>query len=238
MKRRPMKVLQSTPPYPSRADNPLPRHHDAGRRRFLRQLASGGALAAAGLPTLAHGQSLPIDFDKLESHPRPLGRAEEPEPAALAEEAAADLEPPLEGAAMADQMLAAQPTPAPAEPPTGGEVVENRALWVEPGYLILLRWSRPADNDVPVAALEGAADQLRSFFAARVTTVDQIHNIEHLHVLEQQIIDLLGPEVLPARIEVLHLDHDCTVVCSALDPSTSYPEPIMLLGEPPPPGWE
>jgi hypothetical protein len=149
-----------------------------------------------GLPQLAHGQdqSLPVDFSRLSNHPSVRPAEDEQvmaEVAAPAEEA-----PPLP----ADQAPLSE---APAEPIT--VIDENRALWVEPGYLIMLTWQRPDDATI-VAALEGSAQAVQDFLSARVTQVDQLHNIEQLHGLEGEVLVLLESRVAPAHITVLHLD--------------------------------
>lgn len=111
-------------------------------------------------------------------------------------------------------------------------IVESRALWVEPGYLLLIKWSRPEDDESPIANLEGAADTLQTFLSTRVETVDQLHNLEQLHLLEWEIAEQLGPIVSPAVIDVLHLDHDCSSVCDALEIGLEYPEIYMPNGGP------
>ena len=126
-----------SPGYPSRSEVA----HDPSRRRFLRQVSAGagaaGLLSAMGLPKLAHGQSTDVDFGVLEAHPPRSGLAPE-QPAAPA--------PP------ALPMAAAPPAPAPPAPPQEpvdevvqvvAEITENRALWIEPGYLLMLMWTRP-----------------------------------------------------------------------------------------------
>jgi hypothetical protein len=114
---------------------------------------------------------------------------------------------------------------------------ENRALWVEPGYLVLLRWRRPVGDEATVGQLEGSADAVRALLDARVGSVDDLHNIERLHPLEDAVRTLLRERVHPATVDILHLDHDCTVVCAALDPSRHYPEVIELDGDMPSPSW-
>ena len=223
MTRRTKPTGRVEPKLPSRENNPLPTKCDGSRRRFLQQLGAGtGLLIGAGLPRLVHGQSLPINFEKLEHHPR----AETPS-ASSAQTVSYDAAP------VADEVgtLLAQSG--------AGEVfVENRALWIDPGYLILLRWSRPVGDEGPAVALEAAATDLSTLIQARVTNVDNLHNFNQLHELENSLVATLSGRVTPATIEVLHLDHDCTSVCSVLNPSIEYPEPIEMLGDMPGPGWE
>jgi hypothetical protein len=115
---------------------------------------------------------------------------------------------------------------------------ENRALWVEPGYLILLRWRRPDGNAAVIAALEASAEPMTSFLTEQVQRVDQLHNVEQLHPIEQALARWLAPRVAPASLEVIHLDHDCTAVCALLEPSRRYPERLEIMGEIVGPEWE
>ena len=213
------------PDYPTREQRPDEWGCNEGRRRFLKQLAAGSGAVAVGLPRLVHGQSLPVSFDRLDRHPLPVS------PPVMADEAFSE---PAGDAASADFDDEAEPAPEASEAEADDqadaapEITENRALWVDPGYLILLRWRRPLGNEAPVAALEGSADLVRTHLDAQVTSVDQIHNIEQLHALEGALLVLLQGAVAPATLEVIHLDHDCRVVCSALDPSRGYPEIIEV----------
>ena len=127
--------------------------------------------------------------------------------------------------------------PLPSKETPAVELTENRALWVTPGYLVLVRWRRHEDDDAVVAAFEGSADAVSTFLTTRVTSVDHIHNLDQLHGLESDLMAMLAARVSPAQIDVLHLDHDCTVVCSALNPSTEYPENIEVMGDWAGPGW-
>ena len=214
--------------YPRRNEIRQALRVNAGRRRFLRQLAAGttGALVIPTLPHLAHGQALEVDFSRLDSHP--THPQQPPMAADRADDTAMESDERREMADR-DQVMADSATE---------EVTENRALWVEPGFLILLRWRRQTSDEAPVAALEAAADPVSTFLASRVTNVDDIHNLDQLHPLEQELTAMLTPLVLPARVEMLHLDHDCTVVCSALNPSRTYPEIYELRGDVAGPGWE
>jgi hypothetical protein len=235
-------VPTSAPGYPQRAVMAQQRPSDESRRRFLRQLAGASALALTGLPRLAQGQSMPVDFSRLENHPG-LSPA-----SPLADELAPALEEVMAAPAEAELEEAADSAPAEAEAEVeGGERVatgeraiwltENRALWVEPGYLVLLTWTRPPDDSL-VAALEGSGDAVAEWFASHITQVDQIHNLELLHPLEGELSQFLAERLQPAIISVLHIDHDCTRVCSTLNPSRSYPERIEVMGEISAPGWE
>jgi len=118
------------------------------------------------------------------------------------------------------------------------EVVENRALWVEPGYLVLLRWSRRASDETSISALEGLTDTIAAHLQENVQTMENLHDIANLHVLESQIAEFIANGV-EARVEVVHLDHDCSSVCSLL-PSADGPidDFPVLGGVVAPPGWE
>ncbi len=126
---------------------------DHSRRRFLRQLGAGagaaGIVGTLGLPRLSHGQSREVDFTLLDAHP---SRASlEPNPAPV--------EAPL--AVMPAATAPAPPADAPAQPASPARaavmLTENRALWIEPGYLILIRWMRPEGDAAPVGARLGSA---------------------------------------------------------------------------------
>ncbi len=65
-----------------------------------------------------------------------------------------------------------------------------------------------------------------------------LHDIDSLHEVERQVSALLEERVAPAVIEVIHLDHDCTQVCSALDPGNPPHQHITLPGMMPPPHME
>ena len=221
MKRVPTPVGVSPSMTPTRKTNPLPSKCDASRRRFLRQLAGGAGVCMVGYPQVVNGASLPIDLSKLSHHPR-------------VDELTQD-----ENRRDPD---AAPPSDLPGESPAPSvqfiSLEESRALWVEPSYLLLIRWSRPEEDESPIAALEAAEEQIGEFLATRVTTVDDLHNLDLLHQIEVEIVDLLAPIILPAEIEVLHLDHDCTRICHNLDPSLTYPEDPMMVGYFKPAGWK
>ena len=134
MKRRTKPMRRVEPALPDRENNPLPAKCDESRRRFLRQLGAGTSLLAGmGLPSLSNGQSLHINFEMLENHPLPG------HPVAANALATADLAPIAD---RADTSLAQLEEPQ-------DTIVENRALWIEPGYLILLRWSRHYKKTCP-----------------------------------------------------------------------------------------
>jgi hypothetical protein len=273
--RRTQPVPRYESPIPTRATTTLPRLDDGGRRRFLKQLVAGaGAASLGGIPRLGHGQSLTVDFTKLDHHPLPVApgptdasaAAEAEHDAQLeayertmrlealaeqlrdeledaAEEARAAAEAEAEPAVEVDEVDGAPPfadsdtTLAQAGAP-GVVITENRALWLQNGYLVLLRWRRDEGDNAVVAALEGSADDVSMFLADRVRSVDNLHNIDQLHRIEGELLAQLAPRVAPATIEVLHLDHDCTAVCATLDPSLLHPPEYQIDGEMPAVGWE
>lgn len=232
-------------PKPKTAISPLhptwedaPEHCDTSRRRFLKQLGVGsGLLTTVGLPSLGHGQSLPINYEKLLNHPTTGGVHREVGADLLQESDLAAMMADSEdsGPSLDDSVADQAPS---ADEASVEEVVENRALWVEPGYLLLIRWARPADNQAPITALEGSADTISAFLTAQVTGTDSLHNLDQLHVIETALLADLSPRLSPARIEVIHIDHDCTSVCSALNPSREYPEIYPVMGDIAEPGWE
>lgn len=208
---------------------------DPSRRRFMRQLAGGagaaGLLSTFGLPRLAHGQSMEVNFSLLDAHPSthdlmsPASGDMTAAPAAPAEPAAAA--PPPPAAPPSDSVAGAGVT----------QVTENRALFVDPGYLFLIRWTRPADNADVVAALEGSAQAVQSYLGEHVSTADDLHDLGRLHAIEMGVVELLSSRVAPANVETLHLDHDCNTVCSSLGWEVD-PDFIPLPGIAPPPSWE
>ncbi len=240
------------PAYPTRGAAPI----DPSRRRFLRQVGAGagaaGFLATVGLPQLAHGQSMAVDFSVLEAHPPTAAPiAEAPAVAAPAPSA------PAPSAALG--ALAAPPAPRPAPPAAAAspaeaaeasageplaqandeafvEITENRALWLEAGYLVLLRWVRRDGDQVVVAALEGSTAAVGELLQREVQATSDLHNLDRLHAIEAALVGLLEPLVAPARIEALHLNHDCNVVCGGLDAGTP-PDHIPLAGVAPPTIW-
>lgn len=221
MKRVPSPVGVSFCATPTRKTNPLPSTCDAGRRRFLRQLAGGAGVCLVGYPQVARGSSLSVDLSKLNHHPR-------------VEELTVDLDRPIPDTDSTPELPGESPFP----PSQFLSVEESRVLWVEPSYLVLIRWSRPEEDESSIAAFEGAEEQIGEYLATRVTTVDDLHNLDLLHEIEQEIVDILAPIVLPAEIDVLHLDHDCTRICHLLDPSLTYPEDPVMLGYFKPAGWK
>jgi hypothetical protein len=228
---QPLKTLSKTPDYPER-----PGPADPSRRRFLTRigLGAGGAsiLAAAGLPKLAHGQSQEVDFSVLEAHP---GRHELRETPAGAPVMPAAPAPPPAPALSATVPPAAQ-TASPRD--AIATITENRALWIEPGYLVLVQWSRPADNTDVIAALEGTTEALAALFSENVSTYENLHDLLQLHILEDQVASLVEAAIAPAELVSLHLDHDCNTVCSGLEPGGGYDDPPRLAGVLPPANWE
>lgn len=267
--RKTQPVLHYHAPIPTRETTPLPRLDDGGRRRFLKQLVAGaGAASLGGIPRLGHGQSLAVDFEKLDRHPLPAAPEAADASAMTQEESDAQIEAyertmRLEALAEAlhDEAADAEAEPsadradsddAPAFDDSGAAlpqlqaqaeapvvvITENRALWLQNGYLVLLRWRRAEGDNAVVAALEGSADDVSMFLADRVSSVDNLHNIDQLHQIEAELLAQLAARVAPAAIEVLHLDHDCTVVCPMLDPSLLHPPEYQIDGDMPAPGWE
>jgi len=150
---------------------------------------------------------------------------------------AAPTPPPAPAPAPAAQ--AAVPADAIEVPPVLEErVVEDRALWIEPGYLLLIRWDRPTDDTVAVAMLEGSTETLQAYLSSNITETNDLHDLQRLHSHEQALFALLEPRVEPARIEKLHLDHDCNTVCNVLGWSGPTGPEIPLGGVPVSPEWE
>lgn len=259
MNRKPIPLKIETQCPPNRATNPLPARCDNSRRRFLRQLAGSTGLCVVGLPKLAHGQSPEIDFSRLDRHrsidaltPTDIQDADEqallPE-MEYAEEEAVDEDEAFDSrpteisendpeTPSGDDNLDGSPSDSDPPPVQYASIEESRALWIEPGYLLLVRWSRPEEDETSIAALENASQSLGEFLSTRVTSVDNLHNLDQLHQVEWELVELLTPLVDPAEISVLHLDHDCTQVCSLLDPSYGYPDIYELDGEMPAVYWE
>jgi hypothetical protein len=223
------------PAYPSwTALRGSPTPFDPSRRRFLRQVGTAAGalsvLSTTGLPRLAHAQQPTPNFGLLDQHP-PSGALVAPaQPMAMMP--AVPPPAPVQG-------LAQPPTtPAAIEPPTSGPtsqataewVTEDRALWVEPGYLILVRWSRPIDNLDVVAALEGATPTVAAYLSSNVTAYNDLHDLDRLHTLEAGLVSMLAPTLSPATLDVLHLDHDCNTVCTGLPGYYDAPENIPLPG--------
>jgi len=115
--------------------------------------------------------------------------------------------------------------------------VENRALWVEPGYLVLLRWERPVENEEVIATLEGSSDAVAAYLSEQVENSQSLHDLGRLHLIEDGLAALLEARVAPADIQTLHLDHDCASVCTAL-PDHIPDDYIPLPGVPPATDWE
>ena len=145
---------------------------------------------------------------------------------------------------MAAAPPAAPAPPAPPEEPTDeveqvvtGGISENRALWIEPGYLLMLTWTRPEENSDVIAALEGSTETIGTYLSENVATVDDLHDVSRLHVHENAIALLLETRVAPATIGTIHLDHDCNTVCNQLDGGDPI-DHIPLPGIAPEPYWE
>jgi len=102
-------------------------------------------------------------------------------------------------------------------------VTEHRALWIEPGYLVLLEWHRPAADETPIIGLEGADDAISIFLGEQSDISQTLHDTDGLSALEQAIAEMLIPAVAPAEIDVIHLDHDCNVICGAGVVETTRP---------------
>lgn len=233
-------LKHESPLYPQQ---PNPRH-DPARRRFLLQVAAtGGAVAfASGVPLLK-AQDLEIDFTVLESHdrleltPSENARREAREDSVEAEvgreQTVLGESTPNEGSGgTGDQDPSGVPDDPPVDVPSGtlASITENRALWIPPGYLVLIQLTRDEDDETSIPAFEGASEQVSSYLDTTVTDTDQLHDVIQLREIELGILALLEPIVAPATIDVLHLDHDCTTVCGSLGPDDSH---IMLRGEMP-----
>ncbi len=231
--------------YPSWEERPRNR----SRRRFLSQVSSiaGGAglLSSIGLPQLAHGQSRPVDFSMLEHHASPSTLAPQPPSEARAREQAAEeraeeesesvrADAPDEPSRHSEPLAELSETAA--EPP-GPQVTENRALWVEPGYLILVRITRAEGNSDAITAFEGSTGAVSVYLQGAIAETSQLHNVDLLHSHEVVLATLVQERIAPAVLEVLHIDHDCTTICSGLDPGHP-PEIIPLRGEMEPVEWE
>jgi hypothetical protein len=122
-------------------------------------------------------------------------------------------------------------TPSGSPPTESGvpEVIEDRSLWIDPGYIVLIRWTRPVDNTDVIAALEGSVPAVSSYLSTSITSRDELHEVERLHGHELAITNLLAPLIVPARILVLHLDHNCSTVCSRFpDFTETIPLPGMI----------
>lgn len=212
----------------------LPTRRDWARRHFLRQLTVGaGAIFLVGLPDVSRAQESRVNFYRIDGHPEvgPLA------PSDVGEGTESD--PPDDPLEVAERVE--DPLPVDDPPPVESRadmVEEQRALWIDDGYLVLIRWSRPEHDRRVISTLEDSASVVREFLSASVTSTDQLHNLDRLHRIETELAGVLQRRVEPAIIEVLHLDHDCSVVCNSLDPSTTFPEVIEVDGEMPFPGWE
>ena len=217
MKKRTTKpILEACEVVPGYPERPSPGLNNPARRRFLRQIGLGaGVLSAVGPVASVRGQEgVEADFSILADHdPLTDDRSQAVSVQRGRRSAASD---------------------SPSEPtalPTEAVITENRAVWVEPAYLILLQWHRPENADGAVAALDGSAEAIRAFMAEQVgDAFSELHDPESLQNLERGLLTLLTPLLVPAEIEVLHIDHDCGAVCHVpVDP------PVMLRGRVAPP---
>lgn len=200
--------------YPRRAEV-----FDPSRRRFLRQVALGSAAAgccggaAAVGARRASAQGGVVDFSVLEEHdrvsaPAPMARQDPP-----SDDQAAGL----------SRVRATSSYVPPAAPEAVAVIEENRAMWLEPGYLVLVRWERPEGNESIVAAFEDARDEVGEYLAATVTDPQAtLHHAGSLRPVEDGVTALLASRIAPARIVALHIDHDCQLVCG------TPPEPELI----------
>jgi hypothetical protein len=115
------------------------------------------------------------------------------------------------------------------EVPTDGAtaeplITENRAVWVEGGYLVLIQWTRPESAEEAIAALEASSPDILAYLGTLDASSAVLHDPGPLHVLETGLIALLSPIVAPATIDVIHLDHDCQTLCTGgVSPDLSTP---------------
>lgn len=204
-KRSPKAVGTADPGYPTRIEHSC---HEPGRRRFLRQVLLGSTALGVSAATVARAQDgRQIDFSILDEHD-PLATDERAQPrASRARRAAPTTEERSETATVVE--------------PAEEMITEQRALWVEPGYLILVQWRRPASNAGVIAAFEGASETVGAHLASQLTEPYAVlHDAAQLQEAERALLAVLVPIVAPAEIDVIHLDHDCTAVCSVptIDP--------------------
>lgn len=230
------RCIGAQPNYPNRQS------FDAGRRRFLRQVgvtSGAGLVASFGLPRLAHGQSVDVDFSILDAHPLRATEAPLESPAAPMMPPA--LQPPSSAFAAPTDDPAPTPSPDPVDEPGGtgliaGDpdedvVVEDRALWIEPGYLVLMRLARDAEDVTVGADVDGATQDVSAYITAHLADYDSLHTLDVLHTHEDAIAAIIEARIEPAHIVALHVDHDCNEVCSGGDP---YWDDIPMPGLPMP----
>lgn len=232
-----MKKNDTRPVDPEQAD--LGEQIDSSRRRFLKQIGVGAGgsavLAGVGLPPLAHGQSREVDFSLLDAHPDTHQLVAPPpaaaRPAAMPAMVAPAAPSPPAAQAVADlEQGSAEPTSSPTI------ILENRAMWIDPGYLVLLRWRREEPGTAQIAALEGATDAVSEYLTNHLGEGD-LHDVDRLHEIEHGLFAMLGALVTPATIQTLHLDHDCNAVCVGMLPEIDIPlagvapMPMPLPGE-------
>lgn len=189
------------------------------RRQFLLRLtAGGGAVAfATGVP-LVKAQELDVDFTILDEHDplvsdsvdlvRRRGRAQDDVGDGT-------------GSMGLDDGSETGTEESDDNPTIRTDITENRALWIPPGYLLLLQWTRPEEETSPVETLEGLTDMLTTHLAEAVSDTDVLHDAVSLQEIEVSLMVLLNEQVTPAVISVVHLDHDCEALCPA-DPPTTH----------------
>ncbi len=198
-KRSPKAIPTTDPGYPTKAEHACP---EPGRRRFLRQVLVGSTALTVSAASVANAQDgRQIDFSILDEHD-PLTPDERSQaPAARARRAAPATEERAEAASTAE------------EPEV--TITEQRALWVEPGYLVLIQWRRPESNADVISAFEGASETVSSHLSTEIADpFATLHDPAQLQDAERALLAVLVPIVAPAEIDVIHLDHDCTSVCS------------------------
>jgi len=181
--------------------------------------AGGGAVAfATGVP-LVKAQELDVDFTILDEHD-PLGT-----PEVVLERRRSRAEGDVQdgtGDAVSGDGSETGTEESDDINTIRTDITENRALWIPPGYLLLLQWTRPEEDLSPVDALEAATEMLTTYLEETVTDTDVLHDTISLQEIEVSLLELLNELVTPAVISVLHLDHDCEALC-ADDPTTTMP---------------
>ena len=68
--------------------------------------------------------------------------------------------------------------------------------------------------------------------------MEDLHDLPRLHTHEQALVALIDPRIVPARVEKLHLDHDCNTVCNSFGWTGPTGPDIPLPGAPMPTSWE
>lgn len=207
----------------TKPDYPQRKHFDPGRRRFLRQVgttAGGvGFVASLGLPTLSHGQSVDVDFSILDAHP--LRPVEQPVVDPVMSSMVAPSTPVDQVGAFAAPVEVNNPEDGtdPLEPgliggdPDEDAVIEDRALWIEPGYLVLMRIARDAEDVTVGEDVDASSETVATYITENLSEYDVLHNIDSLHTHENGIAGIIDGLIEPAHIISLHLDHDCNEIC-------------------------